>query len=80
MLYLGTFQSAGVIQAAYELNNPLDVHTLNPPKGVQESKSFFSVDNPQVILETIKKVRLYDYSSIKLDIVSCIFFSLVSLY
>lgn len=60
MLYLGTFQSAGVIQAAYELNNPLDVHTLNPPKGVQESKSFFSVDNPQVILETIKKVRLYD--------------------
>lgn len=62
MLCLGTFQSAGVIQAAYELNNPLDVHTLNPPKGVQENKSFFSVDNPQVILETIKKVRLYDYS------------------
>lgn len=55
MPFQGTFQSAGVIQAAYELNNPLDVRTLNPPKGVQESKSFFSVDNPQVILETIKK-------------------------
>ncbi|XP_048766025.2 alpha-mannosidase 2C1-like [Ostrea edulis] len=55
MPFQGTFQSAGVIQAAYELNNPLDVHSVNPPKGSPEAMSFFSVDNPQVILETIKK-------------------------
>jgi hypothetical protein len=52
----GTLQSAGVIQAAYELNNPLDVRSVNLPKGVMESVSFFSVDTPQVILETVKKV------------------------
>jgi hypothetical protein len=45
-----------VIQAAYELNNPLDVRSVNLAKGVQESVSFFFVDTPQVILETVKKV------------------------
>jgi alpha-mannosidase len=63
----GTFQSAGVIQAAYDLNNPLDVRSVNLPrggdvrsvnlpKGGQESVSFFSVNTPQVVLETVKKV------------------------
>ena len=52
----GTYQSAGVIQAAYELNSPLGVHTGGLDKSSPESNSFFSVDNPQVILETIKKV------------------------
>ncbi|XP_061176887.1 alpha-mannosidase 2C1-like [Saccostrea echinata] len=55
MPFQGSFQSAGVIQAAYELNNPLDVQTVKLGKGLQEPKSFFSVDDPQVILETVKK-------------------------
>ncbi|XP_078331778.1 alpha-mannosidase 2C1-like [Crassostrea virginica] len=55
MPFQGTFQSAGVIQAAYELNSPLGVHTGGLDKSSPESNSFFSADNPQVILETIKK-------------------------
>lgn len=55
-LFSGTFQSSGVIQQAYNLNCPLiqapGVFTSSPP-----TRSFFNVDNPQVILETVKKVN-----------------------
>ena len=54
----GTFQSAGVIQAAYELNCPLQVHSLEMPTGVPVRKEFVSIDTPSVILETLKKVFL----------------------
>ncbi|XP_046577418.1 LOW QUALITY PROTEIN: alpha-mannosidase 2C1-like [Haliotis rubra] len=54
MPYTGTFQTAGVIQEAYNLNSPLQVYTAPvsslPPGGA----SYFTVDTPQVILETVK--------------------------
>ena len=53
----GTYQAAGVIQAAYELNEPLVYMT--PECGDISGDldiSYFSVDSPAVILETVKKV------------------------
>ncbi|XP_067676864.1 alpha-mannosidase 2C1-like isoform X2 [Haliotis asinina] len=54
MPYTGSFQTAGVIQQAYNLNSPLQVYTAPastlPPGGA----SYFTVDTPQVILETVK--------------------------
>ncbi|PIK35812.1 putative alpha-mannosidase 2C1 [Apostichopus japonicus] len=46
----GTFQDAGVIQAAYDLNNPLTVSAGQ----LNEALSMFTVDNPAIILETVK--------------------------
>lgn len=64
----GTFQSAGVIRHAYNFNQPISVVPGSVSEDFKE-KSFFSVDNPAVILETVKKaesipsavvVRLYE--------------------
>ncbi|KAJ7388843.1 Alpha-mannosidase 2C1 [Desmophyllum pertusum] len=64
----GTFQSAGVIQHAYNFNQPLSVVPGSVCEGFK-GRSFFSVDNPAVILETVKiaesitsaaVVRLYE--------------------
>ncbi|CAH3126967.1 unnamed protein product [Porites lobata] len=64
----GTFQSAGVIQHAYNFNQPVIVQPCFVCTDF-EGRSFFSVDNPAVILETVKKaesvpsalvVRLYE--------------------
>ncbi|XP_046577419.1 alpha-mannosidase 2C1-like [Haliotis rubra] len=54
MPYTGTFQDAGVIQEAYNLNSPLILRpslalTL-PPDGI----SYFRLDTNQVVLETVK--------------------------
>ncbi|XP_071833479.1 alpha-mannosidase 2C1-like isoform X2 [Apostichopus japonicus] len=48
--HTGTFQDAGVIQAAYDLNNPLTVSAGQ----LKEALSMFTVDNPAIILETVK--------------------------
>ena len=56
--FTGTFQSAGVIQAAYELNCPLQVHSLEVPSDVT-SRKFVTIDTPSVILETLKKVFVF---------------------
>ena len=55
--FTGTYQSAGVIQAAYELNCPLQVHSLEVPADVASCKEFVTIDTPSVILETLKKVN-----------------------
>ncbi|XP_072045135.1 alpha-mannosidase 2C1-like [Amphiura filiformis] len=47
----GTFQDAGVIQGAYDLNKPLMSYHGN----IDQPISFFEVDNPAVIIETVKK-------------------------
>ncbi|PFX33378.1 Alpha-mannosidase 2C1 [Stylophora pistillata] len=66
--HTGTFQSAGVIQQAYNFNQPISVTPGSVCQGFKE-RSFFHVDNPAVILETVKKaesissaavVRLYE--------------------
>ncbi|KAJ8031740.1 Alpha-mannosidase 2C1 [Holothuria leucospilota] len=48
--HTGTFQDAGVIRAAYDLNNPAYVTTGS----VSEPLSVFEVDNPAIILDTVK--------------------------
>ena len=66
-----SFQDAGVIEAAYELNNPLTVLDLEVPQNLADVTSYFSVDTSQVVLDTVKLVRntvllvcvLYEHSS-----------------
>lgn len=61
----GTFQQAGTIREAYNFNIPLQVRQLSVG---EQSKSFFSVDKANVVIETVKKaedsdeiiVRLYE--------------------
>ncbi|XP_068702429.1 alpha-mannosidase 2C1-like [Montipora foliosa] len=64
----GTFQSSGVIQHAYNFNQPISVVSGKICSDFK-SKSFFSIDNRAVILEAVKKadsiasavvVRLYE--------------------
>ncbi|XP_070578443.1 alpha-mannosidase 2C1-like [Ptychodera flava] len=57
--HTGTLQDAGVIQASYDMNNPLQ---LLPSDGAltQASASLFQVDNVAVILETVKKAEDID--------------------
>ncbi|XP_035663488.1 alpha-mannosidase 2C1-like [Branchiostoma floridae] len=59
MPHMGTFQDAGVIQAAYSLNQPLLPAQL-PADRDSRSHSFFTVSNPAVILETVKKAEDVD--------------------
>ena len=66
MPHPGTFQEAGVIQAAEDLNAPLRMVRTNLPAGT--SLSLIEVDTPQVVVEAIKRaedsdaviVRLYE--------------------
>ena len=51
----GTLQESGVIQQAYNLNNNMSVYAQSYPSKAP-GKTFFSVGNPQVVLETVKKV------------------------
>ncbi|NXU81027.1 MA2C1 mannosidase, partial [Oreotrochilus melanogaster] len=63
----GSFQEAGVIQCAYNLNFPL--HTVPASSAQCTAWSAFSVSSPAVVLETVKQaedrpeamvVRLYE--------------------
>ncbi|KAI0220618.1 Alpha-mannosidase 2C1 [Lamellibrachia satsuma] len=60
MPHTGTFQSAGVIEAAYELNEPL-VHLGGDGEGSSRpligDTSYFFIDSSAVILETVKKAE-----------------------
>ncbi|XP_053128304.1 alpha-mannosidase 2C1 [Hemicordylus capensis] len=67
MPHLDSFQEAGVIQQAYNLNFPL--HTVPNILGQHPSWSGFSVSSPAAVLETVKRaedredalvVRLYE--------------------
>jgi alpha-mannosidase len=61
----GDFRQAGVVAEADHFNNPLQVFATSAAPG---QESFFSVDNPAVVIDTIKKaedteaiiVRLYE--------------------
>ena len=55
-----SFQDAGVIEAAYELNNPLTVLDLEVPHSLADVTSYFSVDTAQVVLDTVKLVGACD--------------------
>ncbi len=61
----GAFQQAGVIRAGYDFNVPL---LVSPTEAQPAAVSFFQVDQPGVVLDTVKKaedsdtviVRLYE--------------------
>jgi len=63
--HAGDFRAAGVIEEGYRFNQPVLVQPTSAPVG---EKSFFQVDRPNVIIETVKKaedsgaliVRLYE--------------------
>lgn len=66
----GDFVEGHVVEEAYALNNPMDVY-----KGADTvtSRSFFTVDNPQVEIDAVKKsedgkylvVRFHDFAGAK---------------
>ena len=69
MPYEGDFCSAGVINEAYALNQPMDAIEISANNGnMPETYSLVGCDKPNVIIETIKKaetddsmiVRMYD--------------------
>ena len=59
-----------VIRAAYDLNVPLNLSATTVHKGGSDTYSVFQVDNPNILLEVVKKseeddqvvVRLYEAS------------------
>jgi len=56
---VGTFQAAGVIEAAYNLNNDLRVLPISAPaKRPHDSCSFVTVSSPAVVVEALKQVPL----------------------
>lgn len=67
--HVGSFKESGVIQAAYDLNQPLLARALpGGGSGLPEAFSLISCDRPNVIVETVKAaedgedviVRLYE--------------------
>jgi len=59
MPHNGQLQSAGVIQAAYNLNNKLYVTSVDVPESVKanDSYTFINVDSPAVIVEALKQAE-----------------------
>jgi alpha-mannosidase len=56
--HVGDLVMGEVIKAAYEFNIPLRIMPLQSKPGNQSSiKSFFSIDQPNVIIETVKKAE-----------------------
>jgi len=54
---VGTFQGAGVIQAAYNLNNELHVLPISAPADCPRDRySFLTVSCPAVVVEALKQV------------------------
>ncbi len=71
------FRKAGVINAAYELNQPMIAAQLSKQDGkLSNSFSFISADKDNVIIETVKNaeaqdgviVRLYDAHNMRSDV------------
>lgn len=60
MPHRGTFQSAGVIQAAYDLNCPLRINSLMMPDSPSTETSFVEIDAPSVFLESLKMAEDQD--------------------
>ena len=62
--HTGDFRTAGVIEAAEDLNAPLRAVFTDLPDG--ESESLVSVDTPQVIVEAIKRAEDSDATIVRL--------------
>lgn len=63
MPHAGSFQQAGVIRTGYELNVPL----LASLTGAQSAEvSFFQIDQPGVVIDTVKKAKDSDAVIIRL--------------
>ncbi|GAK55404.1 hypothetical protein U27_02237 [Candidatus Vecturithrix granuli] len=68
--YQGAFTVENVVRSAYDLNIPLTVVNAEPKKREKSMFSLFRIDNPNVILATVKKaegeealiLRLYEAS------------------
>ncbi|MGC8847224.1 MAG: glycoside hydrolase family 38 C-terminal domain-containing protein, partial [Candidatus Hydrogenedens sp.] len=57
--HIGDFNVKSVVRSAYELNVPMDIvthHTKEEP--TQENLSLCRIENPSVIIETVKKCEL----------------------
>ena len=52
----GLFQDAGVIEAAYNLNNPLKQATVTLPMDCPTEHSYCKLSTRAVVLEAMKKV------------------------
>ena len=56
-MLVGTFQGAGVIQAAYNVNNELQVLPISAPSECpHDSYSFVTISSPAVIVEALKQL------------------------
>jgi alpha-mannosidase len=56
--HTGGITEGGVVQAAYEFNYPLRGVLLQPQVGSQPSqRSYFNIDQPNIVIETIKKAE-----------------------
>ena len=64
MPHPGDFREAGVIEAAEDLNFPLEVVHSSLPAG--SSRSLIDVDTPQVIVEAIKRAEDSDATIVRL--------------
>ncbi|XP_070189226.1 alpha-mannosidase 2C1-like isoform X1 [Littorina saxatilis] len=70
MPHRGSWQEAGTVQAAFNLNRPVKVFPLAQGVAVSQPRSFFWLDSSQVVLDTVKMaedrpdevmmVRLYE--------------------
>jgi alpha-mannosidase len=52
--HLGSFQQGGVIAEGYQFNNPLQVLSSGE---IPHQASFFEVDHPAVVIDTVKKAE-----------------------
>lgn len=56
--HTGDYREAGIVELAYELNNPMSAVAVPAQSGkLPESYSFVSVSAPNVVLETVKKAE-----------------------
>ena len=66
--HAGDFRSAGVIDEGYRFNVPLLIQPVQPAAGFPNRQSYFQVDQPNVVIDTLKQaedsrdmiVRLYE--------------------
>ena len=66
---VGTFQSAGVIQSAYNLNNELRVLPISASTDFpHDSCTFVTVSSPAVIVEALKQVLFAVLAEFKISI------------
>lgn len=58
--YQGAFTVENVVRNGYDLNIPVTTELVERKPGLRPAWSFFQIDNPNVILETMKKAEKAD--------------------